>query len=129
MRDRLVDDLPAVGVIDVQRSVLSSVLRQGDRDMRAIRGWNEEVDGGLAGRVDDIWIHDDPLGCSVVKIGQRDEERLLPRRLNLQRKEGVAAARKPLVCRPLGLEQLLDTAPQLVPPGNSVEVRTRALPL
>ena len=91
MRDRLVDDLPAVGVIDVQRPVLIAMLRQRDRDLLAVRGWNEEVDGGLAGRVDGIRIHDDTLGRGVVKVGQRHQERLLPRRLHLQHEECASA--------------------------------------
>ena len=61
VRDRLAHDLPAGHVEDVQRPVLGAVLRQRDRDP-AIRGRHEEVDGGLAGRVDDVRIHHHPLG-------------------------------------------------------------------
>ena len=129
MRDRLVDDLPAVDVVDVQRPVLGAVLRQRDRDLLAVRGRNEEVDGGLARRVDDIRIHDDTLGRRVVKVGQRHQERLLPGRLHLQREEGASTGQEPLVRRPLGLQQLLDTGPQRVSPGDPAEVGTAALPL
>ena len=127
MRDRLADDLPAVDVVDVQRPVLGAMLRQRDRDLLAIRGRNEEVDGGLARRVDDIRIHDDTLGRRVVKVGQRHQERLLPRRLHLQREEGASAGQEPLVRRPLGLQQLLDTGPQRVSPGDPAEVGTAAV--
>jgi hypothetical protein len=127
MRDRLAGDLPALDVVDVQRPVLGAMLGQRDRDLLAIRGRNEEVDGGLTRRVDDIRIDDDTLGRRVVKVGQRHQERLLPWRLHLQREEGAPSGQEPLVRRLLGLQQLLDTGPQRVSPGNSAEVGIAAV--
>jgi hypothetical protein len=98
------------------------VLRQRDRDLLAVWGRNEEVDGGLTGRVDGIRIHDDTLGRRVVKVGQGHQERLLPRRLYLQREEGASAGHEPLVRCPLGLQQLPGTGPQRVSPGDPVEI-------
>lgn len=127
MRNRLVDDPPAIDVVDVQRPVLSAMLRQRDRDPPAVRGRNEEVNGGLARQVDDTRIHDDTLGRRVVKVGQHHQERLLPGRLHLEREEGASTGRELLVRRPLGPQQLLDTDLQRVSPGNPAEIGTTAV--
>ena len=127
MRNRLIDDLPAVGVIDVQRPILAAMLRQRDRDLLSVWGWNEEVDRGLTGRVDGLRIHYDTLCRRVVKVGQGHQERLLPRRLRLQREEDASAGHEPQVRRRLGLQQLLDTCTQRVSPGDLAEVGTGAL--
>ena len=61
------DDLPGAGVVDVQRPVLGAVLRQETATLLAVRGRHEEVDGGLARRVDDVRIHHHPLGRHIVR--------------------------------------------------------------
>ena len=127
MRDRLVGDLPAPHVVDVQRPVLGAMLRQRDRDPPAVRGRNEEVDGGLARRVEGIRIHHDTLGGRVVQVGQGHQERPLPWRLHLQCEEGGPAGQEPLVHRLVGLQQLLDPGAQRVPPADPAEVGTAAV--
>src|SRR5215472_7866923 len=68
MWGRLVDDLPALYVVDVKRAILGAMLRQRARDPLAVGGRNEEVDGGLARRIDDSPVRSGALlrpGTSV----------------------------------------------------------------
>jgi len=71
-------------VEDVQGALLRPVRREGDGDQPAVGRGREPVDRGRAALVDRVRVdHDAGLG-RVVQIGQRHEERLLPRRLALQ---------------------------------------------
>jgi len=129
MRDRLVGDGPAAGIIDVQPTRPRCRARTA-RPRHALPSGDgtKKSDGGLAGRVDDTRIHDDTLGspvhqgrseppgtASAAASGPSARRRLLP------------AGHQPLVRCPLGLQQPLDTDPQRVSPGESAEVGAGAL--
>ena len=74
--DRRLDLPDRRDVVDVERAVLAAVLRQRDRELRAVRRGDVPVDRGVAGRIDDIRI-DQRLGRFRIGLPVHQHERRL----------------------------------------------------
>ena len=84
-RDRRADLLAARRLVDVQRPVFAAVLRQRHGDELSVGRWNEPVDRCKAFRVERVRI-EHGFAALWVRLGiERDQHRLLFRRLKLHR--------------------------------------------
>ena len=86
--------------------------------LRPVGGGHEEVDGRPAAGVERVGVDEHLLVGEVVEVGQRDQERLLQRRLPLEQEVRRPAALHLVVRRRVDGEDLLRTAPGWPPaPG------------
>ncbi len=99
-------EIPACGhVVDSDGTVLAAARRQTNGDEAAIQRWFEEVDGDRTARIEQVGVDDHALAREIVRRAEHHQQRLLLRRLVLDREQNPAAlAQIVVVRRELGRE-------------------------
>lgn len=127
--DPHVDEVARRRVVQVQGAVLGAMRGQRDGDEAPVGRGVVPVDRGGPARVDRVRVDEHAFGCRVAEIGQGDEERLLPRWLELEREVRVAGPPRVSVRGGVGREDLFGSAADLLVGRQRPQVGHRALVL